>query len=109
VRPACTQLPLTRFQSFVVASDVLDLTKDNFKPSVDAEELMLVEFFAPWCGHCKQLAPEYEEAATELKGTGIKLAKVNCVDEPDVCQANGVGGYPYVSCKSHLIPYAYLG
>lgn len=46
------------------------------------------------CGHCKALAPNYEEAATSLKEKGIKLAKVNCVDEPDLCQAHGVQGYP---------------
>ncbi|KAF8607657.1 disulfide isomerase [Ceratobasidium sp. AG-I] len=81
--------------TFVSAnSDVLDLTADNFKATVDAEDLMLVEFFAPWCGHCKALAPQYEEAATTLKNTSIKLAKVDCVDNADLCQANGVGGYP---------------
>lgn len=80
--------------SLVSASDVLDLTGDNFKSTVDGEDLILVEFFAPWCGHCKALAPQYEEAATELKAAGIKLAKVDCVDNSDLCQANNVGGYP---------------
>jgi len=46
------------------------------------------------CGHCKALAPHYEEAATKLKEKGIKLAKVNCVDEADLCQENGIQGYP---------------
>ncbi|CAE7137270.1 unnamed protein product [Rhizoctonia solani] len=80
--------------TFVSASDVLDLTDSNFKTTVDGEELILVEFFAPWCGHCKALAPQYEEAATTLKSAGIKLAKVDCTENADLCQANGVGGYP---------------
>ena len=46
------------------------------------------------CGHCKALAPHYEEAASKLKEKGIKLAKVNCVDEADLCQENGIQGYP---------------
>lgn len=50
--------------------------------------------FAPWCGHCKALAPEYEEAATSLKEKGIHLAKVDCTEEADLCKDQGVEGYP---------------
>lgn len=50
------------------------------------------------CGHCKALAPHYEEAATALKEKNIKIAKVNCVDEAEFCQTNGIQGYPYVLC-----------
>jgi thiol-disulfide isomerase/thioredoxin len=46
------------------------------------------------CGHCKALAPHYEEAATSLKERKILVAKVDCVDQPDLCQKHGVSGYP---------------
>jgi protein disulfide-isomerase A1 len=46
------------------------------------------------CGHCKALAPHYEEAATTLKDKNVKLAKVDCVEEADLCQSHGVQGYP---------------
>ncbi|UNI15135.1 Protein disulfide-isomerase [Purpureocillium takamizusanense] len=75
-------------------SDVASLTKDTFKDFVKANNLILAEFFAPWCGHCKALAPEYEEAATSLKEKNIKLAKVDCTEEADLCQEFGVEGYP---------------
>jgi protein disulfide-isomerase A1 len=50
--------------------------------------------FAPWCGHCKALAPEYEEAATTLKEKNIALAKIDCTVEQDLCASYGVDGYP---------------
>ncbi|POR34254.1 Protein disulfide-isomerase [Tolypocladium paradoxum] len=75
-------------------SDVASLTKDTFKDFVKSNDLVLAEFFAPWCAHCKHLAPEYEEAATSLKAKNIKLAKVDCTEEADLCQEYGVEGYP---------------
>ncbi|CAH1796208.1 unnamed protein product [Owenia fusiformis] len=79
------------------ASDVIDLTDSNFDSVVNGEDIILVEFFAPWCGHCKRLAPEYETAATALKKNDppVALAKIDCVgDGKDKCQQYGVSGYP---------------
>jgi len=78
----------------VSASDVKQLGKDTFDDFITENNLVLAEFFAPWCGHCKALAPEYETAATELKGKGIALAKIDCTEESDLCQKHGVEGYP---------------
>jgi len=76
------------------ASNVLDLTKDTFDSEVKSAPLIMVEFYAPWCGHCKALAPEYEKAADELKPLGVPLAKVDCTAETDLCSSYGVQGYP---------------
>lgn len=75
-------------------SDVVTLTKDSFDDFMKAHDLVLAEFYAPWCGHCKALAPKYEEAATELKGKNIPLVKVDCTAEEELCRDNGVEGYP---------------
>jgi len=80
----------------VSASDVHDLKTDTFKDFISDNSLVLAEFFAPWCGHCKALAPEYEEAATQLKEKNIALAKVDCTVEADLCKEYGVEGYPTV-------------
>lgn len=75
-------------------SDVISLTKDTFSDFLSTHELVLAEFFAPWCGHCKALAPKYEEAAKELKEKNIALVKVDCTEEEEVCKEQGVSGYP---------------
>uniref|UniRef100_A0A6Q2Y3M6 Protein disulfide-isomerase A3 n=1 Tax=Esox lucius TaxID=8010 RepID=A0A6Q2Y3M6_ESOLU len=75
------------------ASDVIEFSDDDFDSKIGDHSMILVEFFAPWCGHCKRLAPEYEVAATRLKGI-VALAKVDCTVNTNVCQKYGVSGYP---------------
>ena len=62
-------------------------------------------------GHCKALAPEYEEAATTLKEKNIKLAKVDCTEQADLCKEYGVEGYPTLKIFRGLDnpPVAYSG
>ena len=54
----------------------------------------MVEFYAPWCGHCKQLQPQWEQAARELPE--VKFAKVDCTVEQSICSQFQVKGYPTI-------------
>lgn len=89
-------------------SDVTSLTTDTFSDFIKGHDLVLAEFFAPWCGHCKALAPEYETAATELKEKNIALAKVDCTEEAELCKQYGVEGYPTLKIfrgEENIKPY----
>ncbi|KAJ3239105.1 protein disulfide-isomerase precursor [Chytriomyces hyalinus] len=91
------------------ASDVVTLTDKTFSSFVKQESLSLVEFYAPWCYHCKALAPEYELAATELKADNIKIAKVDCTVEKDTCSEVGVNGYPTLKVFRNGVAAEYKG
>lgn len=75
---------------------MLVLTDSNFESKAKEYDILLAEFYAPWCGHCKQLAPEYEKAATTLAKNDppVALAKVDCTVETKICTKYGVSGYP---------------
>jgi protein disulfide-isomerase A6 len=76
--------------------DVIALTPETFKKSVlKSKSVWIVEFYAPWCGHCKSLAPEWKKAATALKG----IAKVGAVDAEAhgaLGSEHGVQGFPTI-------------
>lgn len=77
-------------------SSVIDLTANNFKHRVlDSDGIWIVEFYAPWCGHCQSLAPEYEKAAKALKGI-VNVGAVNMDEHQSVGSPYNVRGFPTI-------------
>jgi len=82
-----------------VISNVIVLGPSNFTDLISKSDF-LVEFYAPWCGHCKQLAPTWEKLATNLHGQNspVRVGKVDCNHEENrlLCNDYGVTGYPTI-------------
>jgi len=91
--------------------NVLVLNKDNFDEALKLHPFLLVEYYAPWCGHCKALAPKYAAAATKLKeeGSEIKLAKVDATIEKELGDKAGVQGFPTIKFYKNDNKVEYTG
>ncbi|CAF2140534.1 protein disulfide isomerase-like 1-2 [Brassica rapa] len=79
---------------------VLTLDHSNFTETINKHDFIVVEFYAPWCGHCKSLAPEYEKAASELitHNPPLVLAKIDASEESNKGIANEykIQGFPTI-------------
>lgn len=78
------------------SSDVVDVTDNNFEETVlKSKDIVIVGFFAPWCGHCQRLKPDWERAATELKGKA-KICSLDATVHTNIASRFNVQGYPTI-------------
>ena len=72
----------------------LEITRENFeKEVIQSDKPVLVDFWAPWCGPCKMVAPIIDEVAKEYEGK-VKVAKVNIDDASDIASQYNVMSIP---------------
>ena len=90
---------------------VLVLSSNNFDLALSEYDHILVEFYAPWCGHCQALAPELIKAAAKLKDmeSEIRLAKVDATVEKELAQSRSIKGYPTLIFFKHGSAIEYNG
>jgi len=92
-------------------SDVLVLGDADFDSTISSNEFVFVEFYAPWCGHCKRLTPEYEIVATAFKEEGGKviIAKVDATKNEATGTKNEIRGFPTLKFFRNGHPIDYDG
>ena len=91
--------------------DVLVLTDATFDAAIEEHALVLVEFYAPWCGHCKKLQPEWDSAAKTLKESApeVRLAKVDATENRDTGSKFDVQGFPTIKLFNNGAAAEYKG
>ena len=90
---------------------VVELTDETFSTMVSETRFMMVEFYAPWCGHCQNFAPQYSEAARSLKDsqTEVKFAKLDATSQRETAEMMGIEGFPAFKLFRNGKPIDYSG
>ncbi|KAI1895127.1 hypothetical protein AGOR_G00103100 [Albula goreensis] len=92
---ACT-LVLAAHGFYSSSDDVVELNPSNFNREVmQSDSLWLIEFYAPWCGHCQRLTADWKKAATALKGI-VKVGAVDADQHKSLGSQYGIRGFPTI-------------
>ena len=85
----------------------VELTTENYDHFVEDNPTSIIKFYAPWCGHCKKMAPEWEKLESEQHFFGV--GEVDCTKSAELCQREGVRGYPTVKLVTPFGNEVYKG
>jgi len=77
-----------------VSTNAMEITTENFS-EMTAGKTVFIKFFAPWCGHCKAMAGDWEQLEKDFEGHAVALVgSVDCTTEDTLCEAFQVDGFP---------------
>jgi len=74
----------------------LEITKDNFQEIVNNNKVVVVDFWAPWCGPCRMIAPIIEELSEDFKDKGVVVGKINTDEQQELAMQFGIRSIPTV-------------
>ncbi|XP_025943942.1 protein disulfide-isomerase TMX3 isoform X5 [Apteryx rowi] len=103
---AAVVLALVLASDAVFVEDLDESFKENRK-----DDIWLVDFYAPWCGHCKKLEPVWNEVGIEMKNMGspVKVGKMDATSFSSIASEFGVRGYPTIKLLKGDLAYNYRG
>lgn len=98
------------FQIGMANAKVIQLDDSNFH-QMTKDKIVFVKFFAPWCGHCKAMAGDWERLGKEITDSNIVIAEVDCTSEvaEEICEENNVQGFPTLKYGDGLSLEDYQG
>ncbi|XP_071737839.1 protein disulfide-isomerase 5-2-like [Rutidosis leptorrhynchoides] len=90
---------------------VLELNESNLDSAISSFDFILLDFYAPWCGHCKRLSPELDKAAPMLSGLKkpVVIAKIDADKYSRVASKYKIDGFPTLKIFMHGVPTDYHG
>ncbi|XP_062106074.1 protein disulfide-isomerase 5-2-like isoform X1 [Humulus lupulus] len=96
---------------WAVDGKVLELDESNFDSAISTLDHILVDFYAPWCGHCKRLAPQLDAAAPMLAALKepIVIAKIDADKYSRLARKHDIDGFPMLKLFMHGVPVEYNG
>lgn len=96
---------------FSIDGKVIDLDESNFDSAISSFDYVFVDFYAPWCGHCKRLSPELDKAAAALAELEkpIVIAKVDADKYRRIGDKYEIDGFPTLKLFMHGVPVDYNG